>query len=1759
MQVPEAKLYEQFVDRTLREVTLGLDLDNAFPGSKKRKVREALVRRSQAPDGPRGAAQKIIEARFMLGGDDASYIASGLACLWSTVGVNDANEQALTLAPSSLYAPDAVNGIRQGLLRALERRNADAQKEAPKRLPMLLRLLHTIVDFVPGVPADTAKLLRNGVVRSARERGMVMAFLRSLKEIMADAGDSTEDPETNLARRILKSSTASSRASVERIRRIEEVEQANTAIMEQYNAKQAEWKANVERQQTVYLAKLKEEKARMENELERRTKHAEHNQIKELKWQAAAAVKEARKLDDRLTAQAMEVMKRDAEVDQLKKERARLRSINARSEEANERQVMEMRRETATKEAALRAKDEALAEKEAALREASAAATLVREETARATAADEKLEGLGALNAQVLEKERIAREALEEARRQRNAAQQEATDAVAKLTECEKAYANLAAQTQGVQDKLKECETQLEAAKEERDKVQVAASLAAKDAREAAIAAKQMADEELEGLRKQMREGCEALAQKVQEELDQKEAEWNEEAEELKQRAQQKQVELEACLAEKAAKQAELETCLAEKTAMQQKFEDELEAARAELDAQIAALKTEQKQNASQANADTLRKLEAQRAEVEVARGAIGILQQQRKAAAESVVALRGELEKARGDAAALKREMDNELEKTRQEAENVLALRTADLDAKSKELRDAELQITELAEEAAEESREQAKALAKAKEECATSPVPVDNMLANTRENYETLLGVQLTETRSAIKAKEGDMVDERMQLKDARMEHGKKMQDKLNAIKADEKRSPAQKKKDIAALRAEHEEFVKRAQEETDKAIALLKTELNALQEHLRDSTKRLNAIEKPNFPPPPSPPPTGDKVDDPITLHLPRPPPPLTPTVHAPSTLPPPPDEFYYDEKQKQIRARLEELRAQGKDVTRPPIGAHNDDDECDLDDPFVPCAIIRGLVGQRAPTEPASATCAHDDLLPYALPELNEFVKRMAPVRSLLESSPDPTVDELDDALAPQTAKRQRTTSTASASPAVVAEALECFGDNFAIIGRTPVAELGPEREGVEVPHEVRWMPQGPRSKTMARVAVLEHAVARCTQLANHPDTGEEVVGALRRASAALKFKQMEGLYRLNEAAEFDDEPHPLGTAQRLVTRPCAMVRGTLSYPTDPGVQRIAADRVPEQALTDRNNLASAMSNNAVATATLRNELRRKGLPSHFYVAPLPEQLAFVPAAARTGGAAFSKPPTDGIPVVEGAPTSDADTAQAMQNVEDSEKAAAKAEAAKEAAKEVADALQASKEKLSLLEEAAAREADQVPADEALIDLVLAASAPEAEEAEEEAPSRTWGQYAAAKGAEASEAHAFRQEAQRAKEKRRGALASERLRPSDYSTETWSRVINRAIVSTAALSFDDGSDPCPDATAAFLEMNKSGGDEVTAQGRRDGLWAEMHRHVAISQDRLWVFLRLLSGSIGGDVTEVITMANEATLKASKAIQEQRTEIAKRVSDMQSKIVETVVSSMLKNSSMTMDYKDDELAVVDAEARKNLKDLASGTSARPFFEANVALKNLTESPATPPTLKEVLAGLANVGVQMQGTLEQTLSDPGAASASLVELSHPSNCYFVSMRPDAVAAIRSAHEMLNSELGVHHVRRRLTLWELVEGGCQMLTRRFAELCGFLLVQARTSTGVSAMYVSHQSIYTNASQARVALAKLLAAASLYAERVPAPVYDSPDTQDERGRTLTNGERITDIDLTRPRVQPREPLYAPISASGYWVVGARRR
>ena len=344
-------------------------------------------------------------------------------------------------------------------------------------------------------------------------------------------------------------------------------------------------------------------------------------------------------------------------------------------------------------------------------------------------------------------------------------------------------------------------------------------------------------------------------------------------------------------------------------------------------------------------------------------------------------------------------------------------------------------------------------------------------------------------------------------------------------------------------------------------------------------------------------------------------------------------------------------------------------------------------------------------------------------------------------------------------------------------------------------------------------------------------------------------------------------------------------------------------------------------------------------------------------------------------------------------------------------------------------------------------------------------------------------------------------------------------------------------------------------------------------------------------LLSGAVGGDVNEVIVTADEATMRATKSIQDQRVQVAKRVSDMQSRIVETLVSSMARDSKLTLDKgSTNQLVVVDGEARKQLAELASGESGRlelgsgtglapapapaltltltltltrPFFEANVALRNLSagEQTASKPTLAQLLSSINQVGAQMQRSLESTLTQPGTSSASLTELSHPANAYFVSIRADATAAIRIAHERLNSELGLRGAPRRLSLWELID--CT-LTTRFAEFVGHVLVQARSSTGISAMYVSAQSLHTNAIQARVALQRLAAAAVAYVISVTVPRWAALDLQDARDEAMNAGARIEDHTIG---VVMRQALTGPAStssalsthrhSSGWEVVGLR--
>jgi hypothetical protein len=307
--------------------------------------------------------------------------------------------------------------------------------------------------------------------------------------------------------------------------------------------------------------------------------------------------------------------------------------------------------------------------------------------------------------------------------------------------------------------------------------------------------------------------------------------------------------------------------------------------------------------------------------------------------------------------------------------------------------------------------------------------------------------------------------------------------------------------------------------------------------------------------------------------------------------------------------------------------------------------------------------------------------------------------------------------------------------------------------------------------------------------------------------------------------------------------------------------------------------------------------------------------------------------------------------------------------------------------------------------------------------------------------------------------------------------------------------------------------------------TAATRRSGVWNEMLRDIAVSTDRLWTFVRTLSGLIGEDADSLLVTADEASAAAARDLQAQRKATAERVAAFQTKIVESLVSSMMKDSGLRLDTNaqdaQDKLVVINAETAKQINDLASGESGRPFFEANVALRALTDKgKGGKHKLGEVVAQLNGVVRELHTALDAELLSPQTAGASLAELSLPRNSYFVKLREDTTAAIRSAYDKFSVECAVKGVGR-IRLWELIEGADHTLCTRFAEFVGHVLVQNRTSTGVSARYASSQQLVINASQAGNSLQRLLNHAGHYRANHPTPNF-SPRNGIETLASLRN-------------------------------------
>jgi len=290
----------------------------------------------------------------------------------------------------------------------------------------------------------------------------------------------------------------------------------------------------------------------------------------------------------------------------------------------------------------------------------------------------------------------------------------------------------------------------------------------------------------------------------------------------------------------------------------------------------------------------------------------------------------------------------------------------------------------------------------------------------------------------------------------------------------------------------------------------------------------------------------------------------------------------------------------------------------------------------------------------------------------------------------------------------------------------------------------------------------------------------------------------------------------------------------------------------------------------------------------------------------------------------------------------------------------------------------------------------------------------------------------------------------------------------------------------------------------------------LWKEMLREISISSDRLWVFVKLLSGSMGDSADTLLTVADEAAQRAQKAFEAEKKSVSEKTSAFHTKLVEAVVGGILRGSKLEAipDHKDgaDGLFVADAELAKDIRALASGESGRPFFEANVAIQGVLRAKnGKKSSLGDIIASLDPIVQNLNESMQMELANSAGGALGVAALSAPRNSYMVSLRDDVVASIRISYDRLCHELG----SRRISLWELVEGASSSLSLRWAEFVSHVLVATRASSGTSAMFVSQQMVATNILQTRAALVRLVSECRGYMG-----TFSKPDFSHPKGRQI---------------------------------------
>lgn len=266
------------------------------------------------------------------------------------------------------------------------------------------------------------------------------------------------------------------------------------------------------------------------------------------------------------------------------------------------------------------------------------------------------------------------------------------------------------------------------------------------------------------------------------------------------------------------------------------------------------------------------------------------------------------------------------------------------------------------------------------------------------------------------------------------------------------------------------------------------------------------------------------------------------------------------------------------------------------------------------------------------------------------------------------------------------------------------------------------------------------------------------------------------------------------------------------------------------------------------------------------------------------------------------------------------------------------------------------------------------------------------------------------------------------------------------------------------------------------------RRSSLWLDAMRELSITNDRLYIFLRTLAGTLHESIDAVIEVNDSSVQRAQEQERSRRTEALRKANDFSNRVMQTVFSAALKSAKLDFGLSGSEIVVLSQANVEEVRRLAEGESGVGYFEAAQQLQQAVNSPQGVPLermMQSVAAVLQELRQQQVNAVDEQTSD--VLRSSFEYLSAPRNSFTVRLKAEASAAIRTAWSTFCVEWAQKATgrTRRPSAWELIEGPDNVLRTTFATYCAYQLSHSRIFSSSSAVYVSRTSSQTNFSMMR--------------------------------------------------------------------------